>query len=294
MDSKRFDYIDLAKGIGILSIVAMHIGALPTWLPKLSASWVPLFFILSGMFFKPSQSLRALFIKKTNTILIPFLFFYIVSYLIFYILELILPGVVKTDAKGILDLFYQEGYFNGPIWFLLSLFWDFVIMWFIANKIGSRLNQTFIVLLVGCIGVSLGVFRVFIPFKLAQSFTALPFFYFGYLISIYKPISSLNRKYAFLLSIGLFSFSVALSLLFGPAHLEPSLNSFTGNVIIACIIIFTFSMAIILLCRTIKWLPIINYIGRYSLIPLCLHHLVYRPILLIFSKLPPPPLRVSH
>lgn len=50
MTSKRIDWVDLAKGVGIILIVSMHIRVLPYSMARISAAWVPLFFFLSGLF----------------------------------------------------------------------------------------------------------------------------------------------------------------------------------------------------------------------------------------------------
>lgn len=197
MSNHRLEYIDLAKGVGIVFIVALHIGALPTWLPQLSASWVPLFFILSGMFFKNDESFSTMIIKKINSILVPFVFFYIFSYALFYIFEYFTPGLIKTEATGLGDILRQEGYFNGPIWFLLSLFWDFIILWTIFRIFTNKMVRLMIVLAFGLLGVLLGVYKCFLPFKVAQAFTALPFFYLGYILHTKKLLNLFNRTTSF-------------------------------------------------------------------------------------------------
>lgn len=74
---KRIDSIDLFKGIAILGIVWKHTFH-PQWCDLIHIS--ALFFILSGIFFKDEPFIPFLK-KKIRTILIPFLFFYILSYL---------------------------------------------------------------------------------------------------------------------------------------------------------------------------------------------------------------------
>lgn len=58
--NKRLEYIDLAKGIGIIFIIAYHLRILPTYLPHLSGACVPLFFILSGLFLMKAINLNCL------------------------------------------------------------------------------------------------------------------------------------------------------------------------------------------------------------------------------------------
>lgn len=79
---KRIEFIDLAKGICILLIIVGHSGVEVDY-PGLSAMRTPLYLTLSGLFFKDYGGFTNLLIRKTNKILIPFLFFYIASYLLF-------------------------------------------------------------------------------------------------------------------------------------------------------------------------------------------------------------------
>lgn len=46
-------------------------------------------------------------------------------------------------------------------------------------------------------------------------------------------------------------------------------------------------LALLLICKIIKHLPVVNYCGRYSIILLCTHHMYYRPLMVLFSKIAP-------
>ena len=57
--SKRIEYIDIARGIGILLVVMGHndFSLISPFLFKLIYSFhMPLFFFMSGIFFKPHSS----------------------------------------------------------------------------------------------------------------------------------------------------------------------------------------------------------------------------------------------
>lgn len=71
---ERLHYIDLAKGVCITLVIVGHTG-LSITIPGLDAIRMPLYFILSGLFFKDYGGLGRLFKKKFNKILFPFLFF---------------------------------------------------------------------------------------------------------------------------------------------------------------------------------------------------------------------------
>lgn len=75
---KRIEFIDLAKGICILLVVFSHAGEDygNRFDPALTSFRMPLYFVLSGLFFKEYSGFAEFLVRKTNKLLIPFLFFY--------------------------------------------------------------------------------------------------------------------------------------------------------------------------------------------------------------------------
>ena len=128
---KRIDSIDLFKGIAILGIVWKHTFH-PQWCDLIHIS--ALFFILSGIFFKDEPFIPFLK-KKIRTILIPFLFFYILSYLAriaFYFRHFrTLHGFAWDSLLEIFSISNTPDYLtvNIPLWFLVCLFVMQIIFW---------------------------------------------------------------------------------------------------------------------------------------------------------------------
>jgi fucose 4-O-acetylase-like acetyltransferase len=281
---KRIEFIDLAKGICILLVVLEHI-RIPIDLPGLRAMLMPLFFILSGLFFKGHGNFMEFLVKKTNKILIPFLFFYLVAYAAFYLFQYFFPGLIVTDAQGLLDIFIQRQYFNGPIWFLLCLFWVNLIFYIILHHVTKEWKRAIYVIIIGAAGIYCAKSNVIFPCVIDISFTALPFFYFGYLLK--KTSILYNNKYDKYNIFFVFVFYfIAWSL---DKYFQPSLdlhyNHIRGNILVLFMMCIANVMSVFFLCKIIKYLPFISYFGKYSIIPLCVHHLVYRPIQLIFYNL---------
>ena len=63
-----------------------------------------------------------MFVKKVNKLLVPFFFFYLLGCACYYALKWTAPSLLVTSAGGILDLFDNRQYFNGPIWFCYACF----------------------------------------------------------------------------------------------------------------------------------------------------------------------------
>lgn len=281
----RIEFIDLAKGVCIILIILGHTG-ITVDLPGLSAMRTPLYFALSGLFFKDYGGLQQLLIRKCNKILIPFLFFYIGSYAIFYVCNALFPGLIVSDAKGILDVFTQSQYFNGPIWFLLALFWCNIFFCIISLNINKEYLRCAMVVAMFAIGYFLEKESVFLPCMIDVSFIGMPFFYFGYILKK-SPLLYPNKwdRYNIIFAILLFTTAYITDKIFTPIIYFHD-KYISGNLLALAILSSSSVAALLLLCKSIKRMPIVSYIGRYSIIPLCTHHLIYRPIQLVVRGLP--------
>ena len=161
-----------------------------------------------------------------NKLLIPFLFFYLLGCACYYMLKWIAPGLLVTSAGGILDLFNNRQYFNGPIWFLLCLFWCNLIFGIISLHVHSEALRIIIVCVLGTVGYWLGYYGTFVPLFVDVALTALPFFIFGYYLK------RSNLLYPTLLTV-----------------ITCCLHSFCGE----SLIYYTATPIIIFLCTTMRF-----------------------------------------
>lgn len=122
----RIEWIDTAKGICILLVVYSHVymGDHPAFLHFQDYFRMPLYFLLSGLFFKTYNNFHNFFIKKTNKLLIPFVFAYIFlsTPMLFFLqyragLPVTFPGDFWEAERW---RFLCKG--NGTLWFLCCLF----------------------------------------------------------------------------------------------------------------------------------------------------------------------------
>lgn len=281
MSQKRIEFIDLAKGICILLVVLGHCGV-PINIPGLEIVRMPLYFILSGLFFKDYGGGYNFFIKKTNKILIPFLFFYLVGCAVLYGLKLFSPQLAITEARGIFDIFDNRQFFNGPIWFLLCLFWCNIIFCQITLNVKKDSVRIPLVVLLGFIGWLLGEKGIFVPMFIDVALTALPFFAFGYYL----------KKSEILYPNKMDRYNIVFAILFwSAAHLLTRTTeyrlSFHYNGLegwSTYFISITSVLAVLFLCKTIRHIPFISYCGRYSIVLLCVHHMIYRPLMVLLPQ----------
>ena len=283
----RIEFIDLAKGVCILLVVIVHCG-LPLTIPGCLNLRIPLYFILSGIFFKTYNGLCDFILKKTNKLLVPFLFFYLIAYIAYYIVNMVAPGLIKSDASDIFDVFTQRQYFNGPIWFLICLFWSNIYFYLIQKFVKSDILKAICILMICTIGAIMGQKGVFLPCMIDVAMIALPFFYIGYLLKQTKLLSP-NRfdRYNLLFVLTLWATSFLMERYLNIGYISFHYNRYHGYLILDIISAISSIMAVLFLCKSIRKVPFVSYCGRYSIILLCTHHLYCRPLLILFNRISP-------
>ena len=211
-----------------------------------------------------------------NKILIPFIFFYLFSYAIFYGIKVFFPSLLLTDAKGIFDLFDNRQFFNGPIWFLLCLFWCNLMFCAIHLYIRNDWGRVALAIIIGALGYWLGEEKIFVPLFIDVAFTAFPFFVFGYYLKR-SQILYPNKfdKFNIIIAIVFWGISFIMTRNF-EYQFHPHYNEIHGwaTYVIAIVSV----LSILMVCKAIKYIPVVTYMGRYSIILLCTHHLIYRPL----------------
>ncbi len=284
MTKSRFEFIDLAKGICIILITIGHCGV--KYPDILFLVTMPLFFVVSGLFYKSTDSFYSFIINKLNKIIIPFAFFYLLGYLAFYGIKIMAPSLLITKAEGIFDIYSNKQFFNGPIWFLLALFWCNIYFYIIESVLPKKetnyfFTSAFIVTIIGLGGWYIGNICFHLPFFLDVGMTSLPFFYLGTLLKN-TTILKQDKHYSYNLLFILISLLICILVpILLPYRISLHYNIIEGYS--TYILAISSVTALLLICKIIKHGSIISYFGKYSLIVLGLHHLYYRPIKVLLS-----------
>lgn len=283
---KRVEFFDLAKGFCIFLVVVFHVteyyGVDMPASDMIKSMRLPLYFFLSGCFFKTYNGFWDFLVRKTNKLLIPFVFW-------FFLASLLLPlvfakcGIVLfpkfQSVKSILIGFFYGKFPNSAIWFLLCLFWVNV-MFYVISIIARKFKNTLAIIIIlsvltGLIGVTFGTFHIRIPFFIDSAFTSLPFFIFGYLMYRYSPIVEPNKYdkwipvIVLVLLVLMYFFSPFYSLKYNQ---RVNYNSFLFIYLCG----FAGALSIVLLSKWIKRLSVFNFWGRYSIMILVSHPMVYK------------------
>lgn len=188
---KNILWIDVIKGLGILTVVAGHIygGEISR---NIYIFHMPLFFFISGHLFNPTLEYKKYFIKKVAHLLIPYF-----SFLILLDSKAILGFIYNLVGNSMSSdkfIFYKnhfcriiyggaelKGYF-GVFWFITCLFITQQAFNYLTNKL--KPNQLLITMLSSLI-ISYSNTYVFpnisLPWNANVVFGAMPIFYLGHL-----------------------------------------------------------------------------------------------------------------
>ena len=266
----RIEYIDLMKGICISLVVIVHCDiTLPVNIVNdlLQNLRMPLYFFLSGLFFKEYGSFMKFLVKKANKLIIPYFFF---SYIPYFLFDFFFTTDVNKSFYYYLFMGIEP--YNFPLWFLRSLFVAYILFYAI-HKMAKNRNWIIILLVLLIISFFAWLASSHIPKyswhfiweNFLTSIFALPFLYIASLLRSKGLLSHCfnTKQLVYLLCSGLIAWVICVQkdVFFIKAHfgeIYPLLyiSAFGG---ITCIWVF---------CYKIKKLYYFSYVGRYSIIVL--------------------------
>ena len=288
--SKRIEYIDIARGIGILLVVLGHndFGYISPFGYKLIYSFhMPLFFFLSGYFLNVSIPFVDFLKKGFNSLLKPYFF---TIFLIYFVSVSFGKMGFATALQRITKSLYASTIYIDwvQLWFLPHLF-IVGLYAFLFYAIFGRWNNPYIRwgALVATLGISSLVMGIFYPFSLSifgrqYELFGLPFnldlvllsgFFFILGSEIRQVASAKTFESPFLLiGAGLAVFGMAY---FFEARSDFSIRiyeSYVINTIVAIVgIMFILALSRQIELRTVRLASLFKYLGQISLFILIFH-----------------------
>ena len=281
---KRVEYVDIAKGIGIILVVMGHndFALISPFAHKLIYSFhMPMFFFMSGMFFKPDLPFLNFLQNRFRKLLKPFLF--MILFIYFTSISFSKVSILEASRR-LLKATYGNGHYLDwvQLWFLPHLFVVSLFAYLFFHAIRqTRLSQLRWAILT--ITYVVGVFSItlFSPFEfnlLGKDFIVygLPFSLDLVLVSgfFFLVAYELNRtRYASLLESPLTLFMSGLTLIFlvwyFPSKIDFNIRQFDSLPIntVEALLGILFILAISKQIGRIGGLSsVFRYIGQASLI----------------------------
>ncbi len=290
--TKRLQWLDAAKGIGVIIVVWRHVaGFFP--FQALIIFTLPFFFFLSGVALNFSRQ-EGFLRRRVSSLVIPYFVFTTLSFLYWALLERHFrpPGISVRDA--FLNIFYAagDGYdFNSVLWFLPCLFVVDVLYHGIRKGIASTPLRACAVILLSTGGLALSGIAPFpsswqlsfrLPWMLDTALLLLPFYAVGVVFGATPAVAGEaenTRDRLRLIVVACAGLALCFAAVFfdrayimNPAQLLlPALPWFYPATAVGIVAAVSLSMLFpVSLLRTL---------GRWSLVIICIHEPIKRIVL---------------
>ena len=257
--NKRNTVIDFAKGLAIVLMLADHIIKTGSFITSFH---MPLFFILSGYFFK-NIPFKEYLIKKSKGLLIPYVKLSIIALVFVLIRDRNDFDISEFGEKIIRILLGCDGLSLG--WFLIALFLSSIIYW-VVQKIfwNNKALYTLILVILLLVGWYGGLMFNTHYYQWDVALLCVVFFAIGHLYKEYsKELSSWMKEWILIVSFGIWVIDIL-----------------KGGIVLSLRIYYAFPVCIIgaiagtyvvlYACRYLDKIPIINtyfrFMGRNTLL----------------------------
>lgn len=280
--SSRNEAVDVAKGLGIILVVIGHVtekGILGSWIYSFH---MPLFFLLSGLFFSPKFGKLWTTARK---LLIPYFVFAVLSYVYWRFVECKfrpLPEGFDVNMHALDILWQRQAFrFNVPLWFLPCL----LMVQCFATVLFAKLNKKAVVAAI-CF-IWLAVLSVWQPdissMWIKESLCAFPFFGFGYLIGKdgLQIVEEKIKKNHLLWVVAAFALLVVIG--FNGVRNDMMMSSYNQGYLVFFLIAMVGCACTYVISHTLKGSKALQWLGVNSLAIMCLHEPLKRIILKITS-----------
>lgn len=283
---KRVAFVDIAKGIGIILVVMGHndFSLISPFAHKLIYSFhMPMFFFMSGMFFRPDMPFFVFLRNRFHRVLKPFL---AILLLIFFASLSFSKVSLLMAVRRLLKAMYGSGYYIDwvQLWFLPHLFAVSIFVYFFF-KVAKRMRPEWLrwMLLAALYSAGVLTMKYFWPFEfnvIGKELTlyGLPygldmvavssfFFILGYELNQHHKEAWFGNWLVFLFSGALLLFMVW----YFPARIDLNTRQFDSLIInsVESLTGILFMLALSMLLERIGWLfSLLSYVGQASLIVL--------------------------
>lgn len=290
MGTGRMNYIDVAKGIGIILVVFAHVNYTPEVLVFIYSFHMPLFFLISGMLFDKNKypDFISFFKRRIKTLFIPYVIYEVISIIWLYISERLFSDIYQVTKEEYIEFFKQifisnwsGTHVNQPLWFVPCLFLVEILYYFIS-KMKKSFRIPICIVFVGIGWILESGFLPFdnklLPWSLDSALFALGFYAIGNLASKYlkEYIGKINRsKYRMILYTEIFLLCMLLWIPLTMMNGKITLGSkILGNGFLLYINGILGTMMILVISVLLEKNRFLIYCGRNSFLIMATHYII--------------------
>lgn len=281
MEMKREQWIDVAKGIGILAIMISHtpFGGDNYWLFSFQ---VPLFFVLSGFCFRENKyTTKEFFCKKIRNMLIMYFFLGIVLAIgIELTTNLHHPKLFYYIVGAMKSVIYQCRF--STLWFLSLLIVIEIIYFFICKIISNDFIRLIVVLFFLGLAVVYNFYvKIPLPWNVDLFGMALFFYWCGTFLNRHRrDFEKICTPPYLIFLFGIFFLGVLVNYIVKADYFEMYGSEF-GLLPISIIIVFAQIGIVFILSKSLPT-KILTYIGRNSVVYFAWHQAITFNLLIAF------------
>lgn len=313
--SQRLDYIDVAKGIGILLVVWAHILIVGPSHKLIYAFHMPFFFFVSALLFKPAKytSVVELVKKRAKRLLLPYFLYSVATWCVWAVFRYQRGDEVDSYVMPLLQTFIAQGsgafiVHNSALWFIPCLFVLEILFYFLC-KLGMRnmIITSVAIAVMGCFFAHVwgDAYLMNLPWNFDAAIFALPFYAVAYVLREKVGLPELQehvRNHAGLsLAAAVFFLCVMSWLAFNYGECSMGSSSYQCPMWVFYLRAFLGSFAMVILTIAICSTPAtglftkaMKWCGVNSLDILCLHIPVKGIAVIVVAKLLRPAIDVSE
>lgn len=270
---ERINWIDTAKGYGIICVIIGHM-ATPGMTAWIYSFHIPLFFFLSGYLFNSNYTLNVFLRHKFKSLFIPY-FFLIIPLVFNELFSYLDFGWGWRDLyEEMVNVIIQKRY--TPLWFVASLFCSNILFYIVNKLIDNYFWKSFVLILFPIVAI---VFwdngGLSLPWNLDVSFFIMPFM----LVANYIQKSKLNDIVISNNNYILLLFFIG-NIIFGGWNYYlagKKMDLYFNEVSVVLLTYLSAFLGILFLINIscFKTNRIISYIGRNSLLIFAWHLMIY-------------------
>jgi fucose 4-O-acetylase-like acetyltransferase len=272
---KRNIAIDIAKGLGIILVVWGHTSKACPIHNEIYLFHMPLFFILSGYFFKSVyKPFLQMLQKKFQAYILPYFFFMALCLSMAAILYAITGELHRYKIQP--DILINPGGVVTALWFLPCLFEVQIEYYLIQRYMKKEYHRLLCCVLLLLAGYFLSLSHIHIPLFLDSSLSMVLFFHIGRVMKQKNIIEQKGIQQVLLLAASIGCYTAAILL---HCRLDVKENFMDGNLILLICSSLGASYATIYLSYILSHLrkifslvpSLLSYLGRNTMIIFTLH-----------------------
>lgn len=290
---ERLGWIDIAKGFCLLAVIIGHMGIKE--LEFVYSFHLTTFFILSGYTIKKVELSAEYLNQKFKRLMVPYFITCFAVVCMDVINSIVISRAASTQAitdilyKGIIKTFFAAGgTFSilginlgkgiGAIWFLPAMFFALILIQLIL-KFKSKVLQFATTLVMFAAAILISKFT-WLPFSFLSAMFATPFILIGKFVKEFEILSRLKFWHYLILFI-----PFAVGCYFNLSQPFYMVGCNAKHPLLTPIFAVCSSLCVIGASRLIKRFPPLEYIGKNSLIFLCVHLFEMNTISPYFRKI---------